>query len=143
MKPCWRLYHAALIDHVSSGSSLSVPRIFPGVRIPGPRGGITQVGSTAWQVFLHALTMKQRVINPRHIKFDGNYYFYNGEKPPVSIDPVAAPEFWPWGRLTAPEIEKFQLLDFSEGIEADNLWLFLVRSFLLHLYQSEANGSKS
>lgn len=124
LKDCWDQYHAPLIEYASRVETAPVSRIFPGVNIPGPRGSVTEIGTTALQVFLHSLSMKQRVVNPLLIKLSGNTYYYEGNRPPVVTEPVPPPEFWPWS-VAPSEVEKIQLMDYSEDVRVDSLQLFL------------------
>ena len=62
----WDQFHGPIISAVLNGSlnkNVLYPRTFPGPVISGPKHLNQIIGSTAWDVFNHMLTIPERVID--------------------------------------------------------------------------------
>lgn len=103
MGKSWEQFHGPLISAVLNGTSnhgVLYPKTFPGPVISGPKHLNQTVGSTAWDVFNHMLTIPERVIDIDKL----------GQLCPPTLEytPILNPENWIW-TIGAPNLTQMQL----------------------------------
>ena len=111
----WDQFHGPIISAVLNGSlnkNVLYPRTFPGPVISGPKHLNQIIGSTAWDVFNHMLTIPERVIDIDRLD--------QLCPPTLEYTPIPKIEKWIWA-IDQPILTQMQLTIPETQLSGDEL----------------------
>lgn len=107
----WYKFHGPMISGVLNGSfrdNKNYPKVFPGSIISGPLHTNQNIGCTAWETFIHMLSIPQRVIDVKKLYLSDHHYHYVGERPKLEVTDLPLSTKWNW-EIDQPKLFQMQL----------------------------------